>query len=76
MYLHLSDFGFAKDTNPQNMSMSMKEISAPYMERINSSKSSYIKGTSAYLPPEIVNANFSEKDISKQDLWAVGVIAY
>lgn len=54
----------------------MKEISAPYMERINSSKSSYIKGTSAYLPPEIVNANFSEKDISKQDLWAVGVIAY
>jgi eukaryotic-like serine/threonine-protein kinase len=35
-----------------------------------------IKGTVEYLAPEILNAALAKPDISKQDVWSVGVIAY
>jgi serine/threonine protein kinase len=62
MYLHLSDFGIAKNKNS--------------LIRRRSSEIGEIKGTTYYLAPEILNAHFSKPDISKQDVWAVGVIAY
>lgn len=61
--MHLNDFGFAKSTDPKN-------------KRSDSSKSG--KGTISYMAPEILNVNESKPkpNISKQDVWAVGVIAY
>ena len=35
-----------------------------------------IKGTVEYLAPEILNALGAKPNISKQDVWAIGVIAY
>ena len=62
MYLHLSDFGLAKNKNPD------------YTRQ--TSKTGVIKGTVEYLAPEILNARFAKPNISKQDVWAIGVIAY
>ena len=58
IYLHLSDFGIAKN---------IKDT-----ERVASSIS-FVKGTNEYLAPEIHNKN---PNITKQDVWAIGVIAY
>ena len=44
----------------------------PNIERLSSG----IKGTLEYLAPEILNDKDSKPNISKQDVWAVGVIAY
>jgi serine/threonine protein kinase len=62
IYLHLSDFGLAKNTNPD-------------YTRLTSSLGR-IKGTIEYLAPEILNARLAKPNISKQDVWAIGVIAY
>ena len=35
-----------------------------------------IKGTVEYLAPEILNESLAKPNISKQDVWSVGVIAY
>ena len=35
-----------------------------------------IKGTIEYLAPEILNAALAKPNISKQDVWSFGVIAY
>jgi serine/threonine protein kinase len=35
-----------------------------------------IGGTLEYLPPEILCERYEYTDISKQDLWSIGVIAY
>jgi NIMA (never in mitosis gene a)-related kinase len=35
-----------------------------------------IKGTIEYLAPEILNAALAKPNISKQDVWSIGVIAY
>jgi serine/threonine protein kinase len=56
IYLHLSDFGIAK-----NIKDTMRQ------------PSSMKKGTAEYLAPEVHNEN---PHISKQDVWAIGVIAY
>jgi serine/threonine protein kinase len=61
-YLHLSDFGLAKNTN------------ADYTRR--TSTLGGIKGTVEYLAPEILNAGLAKPKISKQDVWSIGVIAY
>ena len=58
IYLHLSDFGIAKN---------IKDT-----ERHSSSINS-VKGTYEYLAPEVHNKN---PNITKQDVWAIGVIAY
>lgn len=33
-------------------------------------------GTIEYLPPEILNPTLAKQNISKQDIWSIGVIAY
>ena len=58
IYLHLSDFGIAKN---------IKDT-----ERMASSVNSK-KGTDEYLAPEVHN---KKPNITKQDIWAIGVIAY
>lgn len=58
IYLHLSDFGVAKNIKD--------------MERVASSANSK-KGTDEYLAPEVHNKKLN---ITKQDVWAIGVIAY
>ena len=58
MYLHLSDFGIAKN---------IKDT-----ERLPSSANSK-KGTDEYLAPEV---HLKKPSITKQDVWAIGVIAY
>jgi len=35
-----------------------------------------IKGTVEYLAPEILNGGLAKPNISKQDVWSIGVIAY
>jgi serine/threonine protein kinase len=60
-YLHLSDFGLAKNISDK--------------ERISSSISN-VKGTSDYLAPEIHNAKGVKPNMKKQDVWAIGIIAY
>ena len=62
LYLHLSDFGQAKNTKPD------------YTRR--TSKTGSLKGTVEYLAPEILNASLAKPNISKQDVWSIGVIAY
>jgi serine/threonine protein kinase len=60
--LHLIDFNLAK--------------SSIYDEnRINTSEG-VIVGTAEYLAPEIYNDMTGKPDINKQDVWAIGVIAY
>ena len=57
----MNDFGIAKKTNPD-------------YTRITTSVGS-IKGTVVYLAPELFNAT-AKPNISKQDVWSIGVIAY
>jgi eukaryotic-like serine/threonine-protein kinase len=61
LYLHLSDFGVAKNITD--------------LERMSSSINNK-KGTDEYLAPEIHNAKVEKANITKQDVWAIGVIAY
>ena len=62
-YLHLSDFGLAKNTK------------ADYTR--DTSSLGETKGTVEYLAPEILDPPKDKKpDISKQDVWSIGVIAY
>ena len=62
-YLHLSDFGVAKNTRPE-------------YPRISTNKE-LLKGTVVYSPPEALNPLKDKKmDISKRDVWSIGVIAY
>jgi serine/threonine protein kinase len=35
-----------------------------------------VKGTNEYLAPEIHNAKLEKPNMTKQDVWAIGVIAY
>jgi serine/threonine protein kinase len=60
-YLYLSDFGVAKNITDK--------------ERISSTISN-VKGTNEYLAPEIHNAQLEKPNMKKQDVWAIGVIAY
>jgi doublecortin-like kinase 1/2 len=60
-YLHLSDFGVAKNISDK--------------ERLTSAISN-VKGTNEYLAPEIHNAKLGKPNMTKQDVWAIGVIAY
>jgi serine/threonine protein kinase len=62
MYLHLNDFGLAKNTKPE-----YTRITTP---------TGKIKGTIEYVAPEILNASLAKPNISKQDVWSIGVIAY
>ena len=62
IYLYLNDFGLAKNTNPDYI-------------RLTSSIGS-IKGTIGYLAPEILDGKPEKPNISKQDVWSIGVIAY
>jgi serine/threonine protein kinase len=62
VYLHLSDFGLAKNTKPDYY-------------RATSSVGT-IKGTVEYMAPEILDASKKKADISKQDVWSIGVIGY
>jgi serine/threonine protein kinase len=62
-YLYLTDFGIAKDISGKS-------------ER-SSSDLDDIKGTIEAHPPEILNPRNSKKPkIIKQDVWAIGTIAY
>jgi serine/threonine protein kinase len=62
-YLHLSDFGLAKNTRPD-----YKRDSTCVGET---------KGTVEYMAPEIIdNPEDKKPDYSKQDIWSIGVIAY
>jgi eukaryotic-like serine/threonine-protein kinase len=62
--LHLNDFGTAKSSIIDE-------------DRINTSHDTKT-GTTAYMAPEILNATPDDPtpDITKQDVWAVGIIAY
>jgi serine/threonine protein kinase len=61
--LHLSDFGLAKNTKPD-------------YDRLTTAKG-VLKGTVAFLAPEFLEEEQKEKpDISKQDVWSIGVITY
>ena len=62
IHLHLNDFGVAKNTKPD-------------YEMLSSSIGAR-KGTIEYLAPEILNAKLSKPNISRQDVWSIGVIAY
>jgi serine/threonine protein kinase len=62
IYLHLNDFGLAKNTKA--------DYSRP------TSTMGRIKGTIEYVAPEILNAALAKPNISKQDVWSIGVIAY
>ena len=62
LYLHLSDFGTAKNTEPD------------YVR--DNTTTGHLQGTIEYLAPEILNAKYERPDISKQDVWSIGVIAY
>jgi serine/threonine protein kinase len=59
--LHLNDFGTAKNSI-------MNEL------RENTASGTW-NGTLNYLAPEILNAK-KNPDMTKQDVWAIGVIAY
>jgi eukaryotic-like serine/threonine-protein kinase len=60
--LHLNDFGTAKSSIIDE-------------ERINTSHG-ITTGTTAYMAPEIISATTENPDMTKQDVWAVGIIAY
>ena len=59
--MHLSDFGVAKNISDK--------------ERISSALSN-VKGTNEYLSPEIHDAKLDKPNMTKQDVWAIGVMAY
>ena len=60
-YLHLTDFGISKNISDK--------------ERVESGLTN-MKGTSEYLSPEIHNAKKEKPNMTKQDVWAIGIIAY
>jgi serine/threonine protein kinase len=60
--LHLNDFGIAKTISSDN-------------NRINTTTGNN-NGSLNYMAPEILNAIKVKPDITKQDVWAIGVIAY
>ena len=62
IYIHLNDFGLAKNTKPDYLRLT--------------SSIGRIKGTVEYVAPEILNASLTKPNISKQDVWSIGVIAY
>jgi serine/threonine protein kinase len=62
IYLHLNDFGLAKKTISDHA-------------RLTSSIGA-IKGTVEYLAPEILNSKLAKPNMTKQDVWSIGVIAY
>jgi serine/threonine protein kinase len=62
VHLYLNDFGLAKNINPD-------------YTRLTSS-AGVVNGTVEYLPPEIFVSNIANPNISKQDVWSIGVIAY
>jgi serine/threonine protein kinase len=62
IYLHLNDFGLAKKT--------ISDIA-----RLTSSIGA-IKGTVEYLAPEILSSKHAKPNMTKQDVWSIGVIAY
>ena len=62
IYLHLNDFGTAKSSIIDET-------------RINTSYDTK-PGTLAYMAPEIISATTENPDMTKQDVWAVGIIAY
>jgi serine/threonine protein kinase len=61
IYLHLNDFGTAKSTIIDE-------------NRIKTSVG-FNPGTLFYMAPEIVNST-ENSIVTKQDVWAIGVIAY
>ena len=62
IYLHLNDFGTAKSSIIDD-------------QRINTTVGNN-PGTISYMAPEIINAILVAPPITKQDVWAIGVIAY
>ena len=60
--MHLSDFGIAKCSHYDT-------------NRINTSTGNN-PGSFLYMAPEIVNALKVKPEITKQDVWAIGVITY
>ena len=62
IYLHLRDFGTAKNINPDSTRLI--------------THTGGIKGAVEYLAPEILNARLAKPNISKQDIWSMGVIMY
>ena len=62
MHLHLSDFGVAKN------------IKATYTRM--TTLGAKIHGTVEYAAPEILNETIAKPNISKQDVWSIGVMAY
>ena len=60
-YLHLSDFGVAKNISDN--------------ERLTSTITNE-KGTNEYLSPEIHRAKLEKPNMTKQDVWAIGVMTY
>jgi serine/threonine protein kinase len=62
IYLYLNDFGIAKTSISDN-------------GRITTSSGCY-PGVIEYTPPEIFNAIKEKPDITKRDVWAIGVTAY
>jgi eukaryotic-like serine/threonine-protein kinase len=60
--LHLNDFGLAKSSISHN-------------DRITTTAGRN-NGTIAYMAPEIHDAVDLKPDMTKQDVWAIGVIAY
>ena len=62
LYLHLNDFGTAKCSIIDD-------------QRINTSIGNN-PGTTSYMAPEIIDAILVAPVITKQDVWAIGVIAY
>jgi serine/threonine protein kinase len=62
IYLHLNDFGLAKSNISHN-------------DRITTTAGRN-NGTIAYMAPEIHDAIHKKPDITKQDVWAIGIIAY
>jgi serine/threonine protein kinase len=62
IYLHLNDFGTAKSSIVDDTRINTFLDTRP--------------GTVAYMAPEILNDLIESPDITKQDVWAIGIIAY
>jgi serine/threonine protein kinase len=62
IYLHLNDFGTAKSFIIDKNRIDTSIDTKP--------------GTVAYMAPEILNALLIDHDSTKQDVWAIGIIAY
>ena len=63
IYLHLNDFGTAKSSIIDE-------------KRIHNTSIDTKPGTVAYMAPEILNALIQNPINTKQDVWAIGIIAY